>query len=161
MLAWYVSEETLRALTMVMPSMPYSSIRRSDGEASTVKLTTASVSVFRGFIHYLVKGGVDIVCKLDLSYWGVARSCCSNSKSNNALQQKVSSLQWRCMSHNIDFTLYLLRQRGIEDSVFAKTLQQPSCTSEHSTKADVLPKHQSPVVYVSIKQQEKQPAHPI
>ena len=108
---------------MVMPSMPHSPIRRSDGEASAVKLTTASVSVFGGFIHYLVKSRVDVVCKLDLSYWGVARSCCSNSKSNNALQLNVLSRQWRCMSHNIELTLDLLRQRSVEDSVFAETLQ--------------------------------------
>lgn len=92
-LAWYVSEEALRALTVIMSSVTNSSIRCSDCQASAVKLTTASVSVFGGFIHYLVKGWIDVVCKLNLCYWGVARSSCSDSKPNNALCTAVLRFQ--------------------------------------------------------------------
>ena len=42
--------------------------------------------------------------------------------------------------------LYLLREGGIENSVLAKARQQASCASEDSTKADILAKHQSPVL---------------
>lgn len=113
---------------MVMPSMSHSPIRRSDGEASAVEFTTASIPVFGGFIHYLVKGRVDVICKLDLSYWGVARSCCSNSESNNALQLTVLSLQCRCVSHNIELTcraIFTCSDRGV-----LKTLSLPKrCNS--------------------------------
>lgn len=84
-LAWYVSKETLRALTVIVPSMTDSPVRCSDRQASTVELPTTSISVLGGFVHYLVKGRVDVVCKLDFSNCCVAGCSCSNTKANNAL----------------------------------------------------------------------------
>ena len=44
-LAWYVSEEGFRTLTVVMAPMPDSPVWRSNCQASTVKVSTTSVPI--------------------------------------------------------------------------------------------------------------------
>lgn len=121
-IAWYVSKEALRALTVIVPSMANSPIRCSDCQASAVKLATTSISVLGGFIHYLVKSRVDVVCKLDFSYCCVTSCSCSNSKANNTL---CSARPAECTNayQGGSRMAYLLRQRRVEDPFLAKALQ--------------------------------------
>lgn len=78
-------EEALRALAVIVPSMPHSAIRCPNGQPPTVKFTSASVAIFGSFVDNLVKGRVYVISKLDLCYRCAAHSSCSNAKANNAL----------------------------------------------------------------------------
>lgn len=155
LLAWYMSEEGLWALTVIVPSMTHSTVGCPHCQAPAFKFTPASVAVFGCLIDDLVKCRVYVICKLDLCNWCAAQCSSANPKAHNALRlaQKSQSgarkMHEHCCVGCNSTTQYvrpilhtdLFRKRCVENPFFAKALQQACCTSENPTKADVFTKH--------------------
>mmetsp|Transcript_3120 Transcript_3120/g.7814 ORF Transcript_3120/g.7814 Transcript_3120/m.7814 type:complete len:285 (-) Transcript_3120:388-1242(-) len=69
--AGHVREEGLGALAVVVPAVAHSAVGRTHGEAAAVEHAPAAVPVLGRLVHQLVKGGEDVVGKLDLCDSGV------------------------------------------------------------------------------------------
>lgn len=87
----------------------------SNGQRTTLKLTTGPIAILGSFVDDLIKGGENIVGKLNFCDGGMSSDCSSDGESDDAL----------------------LGERSVKDSIYSILLDESGGAPEDSSELDV------------------------